>query len=151
MQEAGARRRPFRTSHGPDRIVRITRDDAGQVTLVQTGYGVTGVQADEVATSYTNNGQVATLTDGNGKVISCAYDGHDWLRRTCFPGTTSCAGTGGSADYEQLTYETHSSGTRTSSQIASRRQRDGSSIGYGYDALGRLATVDVPSNSYWKA
>ena len=29
-------------SFGPDRITRTTYDDAGQVTQVQTGYGVTG-------------------------------------------------------------------------------------------------------------
>jgi YD repeat-containing protein len=51
---------------GPDRIVKTSYDAAGQVTLVQSGYGVTGVQADEVAATYRSNGQVETLTDGEG-------------------------------------------------------------------------------------
>src|SRR5207237_9544346 len=44
-------------SFGPDRITRATYDNAGQVTKVETGYGVTGVAADEASLTYRDNGQ----------------------------------------------------------------------------------------------
>jgi len=53
-------------SYGPDRITRTTFDNAGQVTKVETGYGVSGVAADEATMTYRNNGQVETVTDANG-------------------------------------------------------------------------------------
>lgn len=134
--------------HGADRITRTSYDNAGRVALVESGVD-TAAAANEVATTYTSNGQVETVADGSGNTTTHAYDGHGRLSRTCFPGATPCA-TITSGDFEELTYETHASGARTSGQVAIRRQRDGSSIGYGYDALGRLSTVDVPSNSYWE-
>ena len=72
-------------SFGPDRITRTTYDDAGQATLVETGEGVTGVQADEVATAYTNNGQVSHVTDAEGNRTTYEYDGHDRLVKSAFP------------------------------------------------------------------
>lgn len=136
-------------SDGPDRITHTTRDDAGQVTLVQTGYGVSGVAANEVATTYTDNGRVETITDGEGNRTTYVYDGHDRLSRTRMPSTTQGSGTSSTTDYEELTYETHASGTRTSDQVASRRLRDATSIGFTYDALGRVTLRDVPSGAYW--
>jgi RHS repeat-associated protein len=121
---------------GPDRIARITRDAAGQVTLVQTGYGVSGVAADEVAAGYRANGQVETLTDANGNKTTYVYDGHDRLSRTRMPDPTT-AGTSSSGDYEELTYD-------SGSNITARRLRNTSSIGYSYDALGRLTGKNLP-------
>src|SRR6201999_3805025 len=66
-------------SFGPDRITKKTYDSVGRTTLVQTGYGVSGVQADEVATAWTDNSQVSSMTDAEGNKTSYTYDGFDRL------------------------------------------------------------------------
>jgi RHS repeat-associated protein len=132
-------------SFGPDRIARNTYDSAGRVTLVQTGYGVSGVAADEVTASYRANGQVETVTDANGNKTTYVYDGHDRLSRTRMPDPAT-AGTSSITDYEELTYATATvgGGTVSTPLVASRRLRNASSIGYSYDALGRLTGKNLP-------
>ncbi|HMG47933.1 MAG TPA: hypothetical protein VK614_10790, partial [Allosphingosinicella sp.] len=130
-------------SYGPDRIVRTTYDDASQPILVQTGYGVTGVAAGEAAATYTNNGRVATVTDAMGNRTTYAYDGHDRLSQTLYPSATQGAGTSNTSDYEQLSYD-------AASNVISRRLRDGTSIGYTYDALNRVTFKDIPAGAYWE-
>jgi RHS repeat-associated protein len=128
-------------SYGADRITRTTYDAADQITLLQTGYGVSGVAADEVAATYSNNGQVATVTDAEGNRTTYEYDGFDRLRNTRFPSPTtdsvSAPTSGTGADYEQLTYD-------AAGNVTNRRLRDNSDIGYTYDALGRLIVKVVP-------
>jgi RHS repeat-associated protein len=128
------------TTYGADRIVKRSYDAAGQVTLVQTGYGVTGVQADEVATAYTNNGRVASVTDAEGNKTSYVYDGFDRLTQTLYPSSTKGSGTSNGADYEQLGYD-------AGSNISSRRTRANETIGYSYDALNRLTVKTVPTSA----
>ena len=123
-------------SLGPDRITRTTYDDAGQATLVQTGYGVTGVQADEVATAYTSNGRVSHVTDAEGNRTTYEYDGHDRLVKTRFPSPTT-DGAGSTTDYEQFTLDANGN-------VTSHRRRDGTSMGYTFDALNRVTFKDVP-------
>jgi RHS repeat-associated protein len=124
-------------SFGPDRIVRTTYDAAGQVTLVQTGYGVTGVQANEVATAYTNNGRVAHVTDGEANRTTYEYDGLDRLVRTRFPVTAQGQNQSSTTDYEQLTRDANGN-------VTTRRLRDGSEIAIAYDALNRPISKDLP-------
>lgn len=123
-------------SFGPDRISRTTYDAAGQVTLVQSAYG-TADQADEVATTYRNNGQVETVTDGNGNRTTYVYDAHDRLSRTRYPSPTT-PGTSSTTDYEELGYD-------AASNVTSRRVRDGNMFSYGYDALNRMTSEDAPN------
>src|ERR1044072_7777150 len=132
-------------SYGPDRITRTSFDNAGRPNLVQTGYGVSGVQADEVATTYTHNARVATVTDAEGNRTSYAYDGHDRLARTYMPSPTT-DNSSSTTDYEELTYVLAASGTRSTSLVSSRRLRDNTSIFYGYDALGRLTDTNRPGS-----
>jgi RHS repeat-associated protein len=132
-------------NYGRDRITRMTFDNAGQATLVQTGYGVTGVAADDVAATYTGNGRVETVTDAEGNRTTYVYDGHDRLGRTRMPSPTT-DNTSSTTDYEELTYETVASGTRASPLVASRRLRDATSIAYAYDALGRPTSKDLPGS-----
>src|SRR5436190_2622359 len=134
-------------SYGPDRIVRTSFDNAGRPNLVQTGYGVSGVQADEVATTYTANGQIERVTDAEANRTTYAYDGLDRLTRTSMPSPTT-DNTSSTSDYEELTYVTAASGTRSTSLVASRRLRDNSSVAYSYDALGRLTATNVPNTAY---
>jgi len=129
-------------SFGPDRISRIGYDGLSRVTLVETGVG-TAAAADETAATYAANGQVATVTDGNGNRTTYAYDGHDRLSRTSMP-DPSTPGTSSISDFEELTYETVAGGTRASPLVLSRQLRDGRAIGYSHDALGRLTGKNLP-------
>jgi RHS repeat-associated protein len=125
-------------SYGPDRIAKTSYDAAGHVNLVQSAYGVTGVQSDDVATTYTNNGLVSTVTDAESNKTTYGYDGFDRPVATFYPDTTKGAGTSNmSSGYELLTLDANGNAT-------SRRLRDGNSIGYTYDALNRVTAKDLP-------
>ncbi|MES2444197.1 MAG: RHS repeat-associated core domain-containing protein [Pseudomonadota bacterium] len=129
---------------GYDRITKVTYDAVGRRTLVQTGYGVSGIVADEVAASYTDNGKVETMTDAEGNKTTYSYDEHDRLWKTAFPSTTKGAGTSSSSDYEELVYD-------AGSNVTSRRLRGyaGDStrhIDYTYDTLNRTTAKDLPGS-----
>ncbi|MCW3847696.1 hypothetical protein OF829_10630 [Sphingomonas sp. LB-2] len=126
-------------SSGPDQITKYTYDAVGQVTKVQTGYGVSGVQADEVTTTYTNNGLAATITDAEGNKTTAEYDGFDRQVKLRYPSSTKGAGTSSTTDYQELTYN-------AGSLVTNRRLRDGTSIAYSYDYLGRLTTKNLPGS-----
>ncbi|MFN3818962.1 RHS repeat-associated core domain-containing protein [Blastomonas sp.] len=125
-------------SFGPDRISRTSYDAAGQVVKVQSAYGVSGEQADEVTATYTGNGRVASVTDAENNMTSYVYDGHDRMLQTLFPVATKGAATSSTSDYEQLAHD-------AAGNVTSRRLRDGQVVDFGYDALNRLTTVDRPN------
>jgi RHS repeat-associated protein len=131
-------------SYGPDRISRATYDNAGRTTLVQTGYGVTGVVADEAATTWSNNGQVATVTDAEGNRTTYEYDGFDRLLNTRFPSPTtdgvSAPTSGTGADYEQLGFD-------AGGNVTTRRLRSGETLAFTYDALDRLVHTEMPNSA----
>jgi YD repeat-containing protein len=126
-------------SHGPDRISRSVYDELGRVRESWSGVG-TADEARDVATSWTDNGAVASVTDANGNSTSYAYDGHDRLKRTTYPAAAPHGAT-----YEELSYESVNGGLHNSPLVASFRNRAGETIHFGYDALGRLASKDVPN------
>ncbi|HEV7661207.1 MAG TPA: RHS repeat-associated core domain-containing protein, partial [Allosphingosinicella sp.] len=125
-------------SYGPDRITQTTYDAAGQATLVQTGYGVSGVAADEMATAYNGDGRVSHVTDAEGNRTTYEYDVHDRLVKTRFP-LPSTDNSSSTTDYEQLTLDANGN-------VTSRRLRDGNSIGMTYDTLNRLTARDLPGS-----
>ncbi|MCX8477456.1 MAG: hypothetical protein MT490_16830, partial [Sphingomonas sp.] len=125
-------------SAGPDRIVRNSYDIADQLTKVQTAYG-TADQSDEVIRSYTNNGQLASVKDGENNLTTYEYDGFDRLLKTRYPVTTVAAGTSSTTDYEQLGYD-------AASNVTSRRLRDGQTIGFTYDNLDRVSLKNLPGS-----
>ena len=133
-------------SYGPDRITRTTYDEVSRPTLVETGVDVSGVEADEVATTYTRErpGEPPSPTR-KGNRTTYEYDVHDRLRNTRFPSPTtdgvSAPTSGTGADYEQLGYDANGN-------VVSRRLRDGQSIGYGYDNLDRLTLKNVPDATW---
>ncbi|HEV2078767.1 MAG TPA: hypothetical protein VGR19_02555 [Allosphingosinicella sp.] len=131
-------------SFGPDRISKIVRDAAGQVTRQRVAVG-TAIEAAEVTSTYTLNGQIETLTDGENNITTYLYDDHGRLKRTTYPATAAHGPT-----YEELTYESLAGGTRTSGLVTSRRLRDGQTIGLQYDALGRLTFADMPNNATYE-
>jgi YD repeat-containing protein len=121
-------------SAGADRITRTSYDDAGQVTKVETVVG-TAEAANAVTSVYTANGQLSYVIDGENNRTTYIYDGFDRLSR--YPVTTKGANSSNASDYEQLSYDARSS-------VTQRRLRDGTSIGYTYDALGRVTAKDLP-------
>ena len=133
-------------SHGPDRIVKTFRDAAGQATKTTSALGVSGVESDDVTTTYTSNGLVQTVTDAESNKTTYVYDGHDRLSQTQYPSATKGAGTSNSGDYEQLTYENTAGGTRTSGAVTAFRNRAGESIGFTLDALGRVTAKNLPGS-----
>lgn len=123
-------------SSGPDRIVKNSYDATSRVTRTESAVG-TADQVDEAAVTFTDNGQVATVADGKGNKTAYEYDGHDRLKKTRYP-DPSTAGASSTSDYEELGYD-------VGSNVTSLRKRDGRSIAYGYDALGRLTSKTYPS------
>ncbi|WP_164521702.1 RHS repeat-associated core domain-containing protein [Sphingomonas sp. ABOLE] len=113
-------------SNGPDRVTQTTYDAAGRQSKVTVGVG-TSAASDDVQTSYTDNGQVYTLTDANGNVTRYGYDGFDRQATTTFVDNS----------FEQLGYDANGN-------VTSRRLRDGNSIGYGYDSLNRVTSKTLP-------
>lgn len=124
-------------SFGPDRITKLTYDAAGQVTKTILAYG-TPLQTDQETNSYTANGQLATVTDGENNRTTFEYDGHDRLSKTRYPVTTTGALASSTTDYEQLTYDANSN-------ITQRRLRDAQLINYAYDNLNRMTFKNVPN------
>lgn len=125
-------------SDGPDRITKRTYDDIGRIIKVQSAYG-TAQQADAATTNYTINGQVAYKIDAENNRTAYSYDGHDRVAKAEYPSTIKGANTANASDYEQLTYDANGN-------VTSRRRRDGTSIGYGYDNLNRLISRDLPAS-----
>lgn len=126
-------------SAGPDRITKYSYDAVGRQTKVQSGYGVSGVEADEVTATYTDNGQVTTVTDGKGNKTTYEYDGHDRPKKTRYP-DPSTAGTSSTTDYEELGYD-------AGSNVTSVRLRDTQVIGLAYDNLSRVTGKDLPGSN----
>ncbi|UKK86163.1 hypothetical protein L7H23_08725 [Sphingopyxis sp. BSN-002] len=125
-------------TQGNDRITRNTYIIPGRLQKVQRAYG-TALQQDYVEYSYTANGQQKTVTDANGTTATYEYDGHDRLKRWRFPSLTT-SGQSSTTDYEEYGYDV--GGRRTS-----LRKRDGSTISFAYDALGRVTAKTVPERT----
>lgn len=123
---------------GSDRISKNIYDPAGRLVTVQKAFG-TPLQQDYVTYTYTANGKQATVTDANGTTAAYSYDGHDRLARWYFASKTT-AGVASTTDYEEYGYD--AAGNRTS-----LRKRDGSTLTYQYDALGRNTVKILPERA----
>lgn len=125
---------------GPDRISLTQYSPAGAGnpawTSVTTAYGTGDASTETVL--QTANGKVASVTDGNGNVTSYAYDGLDRPWRTCFQTGSSAACAASPADYEQAGYD-------GKGDLTTLRLRDGKTISFGYDNLGRVSSKTLPS------
>ncbi|MFA5970376.1 MAG: RHS repeat-associated core domain-containing protein [Sphingomonas sp.] len=125
-------------SFGNDRISRTVYDAVGRTSQVLTAYG-TPEQTSE-SESYTANGQVASVTDGQNNLTSYAYDGFDRLVKTRYPVPTPGALASSTTDYEQLYYDANGN-------VTNRRLRDGQQLNYAYDHLNRRIYDDNPGTN----
>jgi YD repeat-containing protein len=124
-------------SDGPDRITRLTYNAASELIKTTVAYG-TSMQADDETNSYTANGKLATVTDGENNRTTFEYDGHDRLAKTRYPVTALGALASSTTDYEQLSYDANGN-------VTQRRLRDGQLINTAYDNLNRATTKDLPA------
>lgn len=113
-----------------------TYDAAGRVLTVSAGVG-TAIAAVTQTSTYTANGKLATIKDGENNLTTYEYDGFDRLSKTRYPVTTKGAGTSSTTDYGQLTYDANSNVTLS-------RLRDGNTISFTFDNLNRV-TSRTPS------
>lgn len=125
-------------SYGPDRITRMFYDADSHLTKVQSAVA-TSIQRDEVTRTYTANGMIATVADGNGNLSTNEYDGFDRLSKLRFPSPTT-AGVSSQTDFEQYTYDPNGN-------LLTKRRRNGQFIVYTPDALNRVSVKDLPSTT----
>ncbi|MEM8770637.1 MAG: hypothetical protein AAGD92_03200, partial [Pseudomonadota bacterium] len=116
-------------SFGSDRISQTVYDALNRPIRAIEAKG-TSVEADVVETTYTTNGQVATLTDGEGNKTTYEYDAYDRRFKTRFPSKTA-AGTSSGSDYEQYAFD-------AADAVTSFRNRAGQTITYALDNWGRV-------------
>ena len=127
--------------HGPDRITKLTYDAAGQLLKTTVAY-LTADQADDTTNSYTDNGKLKTVADGENNLTTFEYDGHDRLLKTRYPVTTTGALASSTTDYEQLTYDSNDN-------VVTHRKRDGQLVNFAYDALNRKTSKDTPNTAHF--
>lgn len=118
--------------NGPDRVVQTGYDALSRVATVTEGVG-TSTAAVALTKTYTSDGQLASVKDGQNNLTTYVYDGFDRLSQTKYPVTTPGANSSSTTDYEQLTYDANSN-------VTQRRLRDGGTVSFGYDNLGRVTS-----------
>ncbi|HEV2748267.1 MAG TPA: hypothetical protein VGW34_13325 [Allosphingosinicella sp.] len=132
--------------HGPDRIVRTLYTVRGEPARIDAGFGTDAVRR-EASFTYSANGRLRIVTDGEDNKTSFAYDGHDRLFRTRYPVKAKGDGNVAANDYEELGYD-------AGSNVVSRKLRDNDDdyapdnpvIAFTYDNLGRLTKKDLPGS-----
>ncbi|ADU15334.1 RHS repeat-associated core domain-containing protein [Asticcacaulis excentricus] len=114
---------------GNDRISKYAYDATGAVTKVTSAYGTSLASDDFVKVYLPASGRIESISDAKGNKTSYFYDGLNRLIKTCFPqagnGTVSST-----TDCEQTTY--------TGARPTSVTLRDGQTINFAYDAMGRV-------------
>ena len=130
-------------SYGPDRISHNVYDAASEQVNAYSAYGVTvtngfpvTLQRRDVTYTYSGNSKVLTLTDARNNLTTYTYDRFDRPSQTNYPSPTT-HNSSSTTDYEVLTYDANGN-------VTSRRLRDGNTVGFGYDALNRLAARTSP-------
>ncbi|HWD29795.1 MAG TPA: LysM peptidoglycan-binding domain-containing protein, partial [Rhizomicrobium sp.] len=102
-------------------------------TLSQIKYGVvSGTPTETNSFSYTTNGQVATMVDGNGNTTTYTYDGRGNTTKIVYP-------TGAEVDRAYTTSGPNLLLTETTYADAAKTKM--STVRYAYDSLNRLAYV----------
>jgi RHS repeat-associated protein len=129
-------------SNGPDRITHFIYHANGQVQTEQRAYN-TALQQNYATYDYTANGRQKTVIDANGNRAELRYDAFDRENCWIFPSAGSIGALGGdcaTGDFEAYGYD--AAGHRTS-----LRKRDGVTLTFQYDALGRMNLKNVPASA----
>jgi RHS repeat-associated protein len=87
--------------------------------------------------TYSPNGKVTSTLDANNNLTTNVYDGFDRLYQVEYPVPTAGANQSSTTDYEQYGYDPNDFRT-------SVRKRDGQTIAFVPDLLGRLHEKDLP-------
>jgi RHS repeat-associated protein len=117
--------------NGPDRVAKPTYDNANRVVAVTTAVGTSDVTT--ASTTYSDNGLVKTVKDGENNLTTNEYDGHDRLVKTRYPLPTKGANASSTTDFDALAYDPNGN-------VTIRTQRDGSTITFAYDNLDRVTS-----------
>jgi len=120
------------------RIARTTYDAAGRVYQQVSAYN-TPDQATDATYLYTNDGQLASVTDAEGNKTSYGYDGFDRRDATLYPNATKGSNTSNSSDVELSTLD-------AAGNVTAFTNRANQTIGFTYDALNRLTAKDLPDS-----
>ncbi len=137
----------------PDRITKYAYDNRGRMIQERRGVG-TPLNSAVFSQSFTPNGLQDYYIDANGNKTRYIYDGFDRRIRSSFPSKTrptsfddstqatalATSGAVSTTDYEGYTYDA------TGNALA-KRKRDGRTIGYVYDSVGRIIFKDIPGTT----
>jgi len=123
-------------SFGPDRIVKMTYDADSRPTVSTTAFGTTDAAA-EATVTYSDNGQVATLKDGENNLTTYERDGFDRLSKLRYPLPPKGSNASSTTDYEQATYDANGN-------VTAFRSRAAQTINLSYDKLNRLTLKNLP-------
>ena len=125
---------------GIDRITKTFYDSYGRPWKATSAFGTSAARDQSV--SYTDNGQVETITDGRGARTTYEYDGLDRLVKTRYPNPSS-SGASSTTDFELITYWVDNG--LSTSDVHTAKNRNGETFGFAYDNLGRIADISRPS------
>ncbi|HWV46637.1 MAG TPA: RHS repeat-associated core domain-containing protein, partial [Nitrospira sp.] len=138
-----------------DRITKYGYDALGDLTSTTSAYGTSLARIDAAKVydigSSTSTGTLQYATDAKGNKTSYAYDGFNRLIKTCYP-TPSNGGTTNTSDCDQTAYRSvlvDNTTTQATSLVDHLVLRDGQTISFVYDFLGRVsAKSGAVSESY---
>lgn len=124
-----ALRQLWKTTDAASRVTTRAYDENGRIITVTDNASVV-----QVTNTYTDNGLLETVEDGEGNETEYQYDGFDRLKKKIYPNTK----------YEELSYDANS-------RVTKIRTRNADEIDFSYDVLGRLiqkAPDGMPTVSY---
>ncbi len=124
------------SSWGADRIVQMTYDAAGRPVSSTSGVGTGSAITESV--SYSPNGKVKDVVDGNGGQSTYVYDGFDRLGRLHYPNATG--GGVSSTDFDWYGYD-------AAGNVTFYQNRAGEAFTSTFDNLNRRTYTTAPSGS----
>ncbi len=126
---------PYQTNgpFGSDRITQVIYDADSRVYSKSDSIHTLMTYGTSAANAYTPDGNVTSVTDGNNNLTAYAYDGFNRLSQVNYPVSTVNVAASDPNNYETYTYDANGH------QLI-RRLRDGNTLTFNYDNLGRLSS-----------
>ena len=121
----------YKGSDGNDRITLYSYDATDALLSTTSAYGTDNQRIDREKVFRSDNGLVQYVKDGNGNRTFYDYDAFNRLEYTTYPNKTD-GSSKSSTDYEKTTYD--------GAVVRSVRLRDGKTVTFDYDAVGRTST-----------